>query len=111
MAYPTKIATCCYCASRTVLTLDQARHELTCTSCGAPLRQLKQMPRESARARPAISHQPAPVQRKEKPVRTRAPYDSAPKKQARKVAKRKPRKSWLRHLAEEAFDIVEDIFD
>lgn len=109
MAYPTKIATCCYCASRTVLTLDQWRHELTCTSCGAPLRQLKQMPKQSPQPRAAVSHQPVPSQAREKPTKSWGSDTGKPKKYKEK--KRKPRKSWLRHLAEEAFDVVEDIFD
>ncbi len=43
--YPTKIATCCYCGSRAALTLDEGRHELACASCGAPLRDLKMLPK------------------------------------------------------------------
>jgi hypothetical protein len=32
-----KIATCCYFGTRAALVLDRARHELACSSCGAPL--------------------------------------------------------------------------
>ncbi len=46
MGYPTKIATCCYCGSKTVLKLDRGRHELACANCGAPLRDLKILQKE-----------------------------------------------------------------
>lgn len=39
-----KIATCCYCGTRAVLVLDETRHELTCSACGAPLHDMKFMP-------------------------------------------------------------------
>jgi len=39
MTQPTKIATCAYCGTRTafVLAAQNARQELTCSACGAPL--------------------------------------------------------------------------
>lgn len=105
MARPTKIATCCYCASRTVLTLDHGRHELVCTSCGAPLRDLKMMPKPTERQ--AVSHQP-----KARSFAPAAP-SQVKKRKSRKpeYSRKKPRNSWLRVLAEEAFDLVEEIFD
>ena len=39
--------------------LDRARHELTCASCGAPLREMKSLPREKQ----ATAIRPAPVMR------------------------------------------------
>ena len=40
-----KIATCCYCGTRAVLVLrGKERHELSCSSCGAPLHDLKMLP-------------------------------------------------------------------
>ena len=45
MGYPTKIATCCYCGTRAALVLSgKTRHELACSSCGAPLHELKKLP-------------------------------------------------------------------
>ncbi|KIN60480.1 hypothetical protein Z945_1453 [Sulfitobacter noctilucae] len=103
MGYPTKIATCCHCGSRTALTLASGRHELSCASCGAPLRDLKMLPK-APEARPsAISHQP--------PLR-QFPQQAKPKKVGKnKPRKMKKRKGWLRDLSEELFDLVEDIFD
>lgn len=104
MSYPTKIATCCYCSSKTVLRLDKERHELTCASCAAPLRNLKMMPKPVKKS-PAISHQKqvrAPV----KPVKT-----ATPKPKKRKRVSWKKRAEWLRDFAEDAFDFVEDVFD
>jgi hypothetical protein len=102
MAYPTKIATCCFCGSKAALTLDVGRHELSCAQCGAPLHDLKQIPVSKAKitgvtASPAVRRFPAakPVKRASKP----------------KVKHTKRRKSWLKELASEVFDVVEDIFD
>ena len=101
MSYPTKIATCCFCGSRAALTLGEGRHELSCASCGAPLHDLKRLPVETARAEPALRQfrQAAPAARA-KPAKVRKAH-SKPKK----------RKGWLRRAAEEAFDVLEDIFD
>ena len=101
VTHPTKIATCCYCGSRATLRLDHARHELACSTCGAPLRHLKRLP-VAAPDKLAVSHQPA--LRRFPGAATSAP---APKKK-RKV---KRRKSWMTKLAEEVFDIVEDVLD
>jgi hypothetical protein len=100
MGYPTKVATCCYCASRMALRMDKGRHQLSCASCGAPLRDLKMMPR-GAKKKQAVSHQPS-VRR----------FSEAPKPvKKQKYVKSKKRSSWFRDLAEEAFEFVEDIFD
>lgn len=97
----TKIATCCFCGKRAVLQLDSDHHELACGSCGAPLHNLKRLPKPSA---------PAP-----KPARTghRAPQQAAPptRSPARPKKKRKARKPLLRKILSEVVDIVEDIFD
>jgi hypothetical protein len=99
MAGPQKIATCCYCGTRAALVLTgQARHELACATCGAPLHDLKSLPldrtgdRELVRRRkPAVSHRKPP--------------------KAYKPVQRKRRKGPLRAFFEEAFDLLEDIFD
>ena len=37
MKHGTKVATCCYCGTKAALVLrGEKRHELTCSSCGAP---------------------------------------------------------------------------
>ncbi|UWR23583.1 hypothetical protein [Sulfitobacter sp. S190] len=83
-----------------MLQLDMARHALSCDTCGAPLQQMKAVPVARAAPKPAVSHQPAPK------LRT-LPKAAKPKK----VKKQKRRKSWLSRAAEEAFDLIEDIFD
>lgn len=109
MGHPTKIATCCHCGSKAALTLDQGRHELACASCGAPLHDLKMLPKrktESAAPKPrkrAISHQPE--------VRRFPAEERRQIVQKRKPKKVKRRRSWLKEFAEEVFDLVEDIFD
>lgn len=110
MAYPTKIATCCHCGAKAALKLDQSHHVLACASCGAPLRDLKAIPKPVA-AKPAITHQ-QPVRSfpkaKAKPVEPR-------KKPKASKKKSKKRKGWFgerfKDMAEDLFDVVEDIFD
>ena len=88
----TKIATCCYCGTRSTLVLDRERHELTCSACGAPLHNLKQLPREKVGKghHDLVGHKGHGVPRR-KP--------------------RKRRKSLKRRIFEELIDVVEDIFD
>lgn len=94
MSYPTKIATCCYCGTRAALVLNgKTRHELACSACGAPLHDLKKLPKartsEREAVRSKVSHLPDP---KRKP-------------------KKRKRKRFLNTLFEEAFDLIEDILD
>ncbi len=103
MTYPTKIATCCYCGTRAALTLDRGRHELSCAQCAAPLHDLKALPVRETPRKTGISHQPA--------LRRFPAAPGSDAKRHRTSKKRKPRKSLWRRMAEEAFDVVEDIFD
>ncbi|MEO0371000.1 MAG: TFIIB-type zinc ribbon-containing protein [Pseudomonadota bacterium] len=97
-----KIATCNYCGTRSVLVFDEARHELTCGACGAPLHDMKFMPQ--------------PVENKtKKPV---SPKRSTPSGAAtgwafkdRKTKKKKKRKPMFHRVLEEIIDEIEDIFD
>ena len=95
-----KIVTCCYCGARAALVLrGRDRHELTCSSCGAPLHDLKMLRADhSDRGRPV---KPSPV-RGTRPQRTPA-HD--PRR------RRKRRKGLGRRVFEEILDVVEDIFD
>ncbi|MFV1877092.1 hypothetical protein [Nioella sp.] len=96
----TKIATCCYCGTRTMLRLTaRGGHELACGNCGAPLHEMKALredrPRQPKRAAPA----PAAYRDHDRPYR------------GKKKKKPKRRKSMWSEMLEEAFDFVEDIFD
>lgn len=71
------------------------RHELACSSCGAPLHELKQMPRAKTPKAEKVRVVEVPVYRDCKP----------------KQRKQKKRKSWSRKFREELFDVIEDIFD
>lgn len=109
VAYPTKIATCCHCGAKAALKLDQSHHVLACASCGAPLRELKSIPKRVA-PKPAISHQ--------QPVRSSSKPKTKPVEQRKKPKsskKSKKRKGWFaerfKDMAEDLFDVVEDIFD
>ena len=97
----TKIATCCYCGTRATLVLDAGRHELACSACGAPLHELKALPaRKTERHAHPTPARPMPHRDWEDRPRRRKPR--------RKVKKRK---KIFRGLVEEAFDLIEDIFD
>ncbi len=88
-----KIATCCYCGTRAALTLQGAvQHELACSTCGAPLHELKQMPAR-----------PQPVERKQHYEVSRRPDK---RKKTKKKYKKKS-KSW----GEKLFDGLEEIID
>lgn len=102
MGYPTKIATCCHCGTRAALRLDKGRHALSCASCGAPLREMKMLPKAAA-PKPAISHRPA--------VREFVEPQRVVEYKKKKPKKRKSRVKWFKNIAEEVFDFVEDIFD
>lgn len=109
MGHPTKIATCCHCGSKAALTLDAGRHELACANCGAPLHDLKMLPQRQKE--PATRpRQRAAVSRAAKVSKFPAKH-KAHEAQKRKPKKVKRRKSWFKDMAEEVFDLVEDIFD
>lgn len=99
-----KIATCCYCGTRAALVLGGSeRHELMCSSCGAPLHDLKMLPKAAVQgtARAVTPARPTP-----KPT-----HPKQPRPRPRKAKKYKKRKGLMRHLVEEIWDKIEDIFD
>ncbi|SFR43212.1 hypothetical protein [Litoreibacter janthinus] len=90
-----KIATCCYCGSRTMLK-PTARdgHELACGRCGAPLHEMKWL-KSPELSRP----KPSPLTRM---IATKSAAHSR---------KQRPRKPLWRRAIEEVWDEIEDIFD
>lgn len=94
-----KIATCCYCGTRAALVLrGKDRHELACSNCGAPLHDLKMLRRDHDGRAGLV-----------KPSRLRgAPQ---PQQGSRKPRHGKRRKGLKRRILEEAWDLLEDIFD
>lgn len=101
-----KIATCCYCGTRATLILSgNVRHELACSNCGAPLHDLKMLRADHDGQRELV---------KPSPIRTPR---SRPKKVDDLARKRKGkrRKGFLarafEEVLDEAWDVVEDIFD
>ena len=117
----TKIATCCYCGTRAVLRLDRDRHELACSACGAPLHEMKALPVTEPRHKPgrnrdrsgSKSDKRTKRDRKRTTSREVPPHRSErDKKHARKPRKKpKKRKSALRWMMKELWDVVEDVFD
>nr|WP_170331621.1 hypothetical protein [Ruegeria arenilitoris] len=89
---PSKIATCCYCGTRAALVLKgKQRHELSCSSCGAPLHDLKMVPKRKL------------VEKQTK--RDMGKFAGSPKK------KKKKNKGVFSRVLDEAWDVIEDIFD
>lgn len=92
-----KIATCSYCGTRAALVLGgEGRHELACSSCGAPLHALKMLPAGPLPPVGPADHRKSPKARSEKTKKPKAP---------------KRRKGVFARVLEEAMDAVEDIFD
>lgn len=116
MPHGTKVATCCYCGTRAALVLrGRDRHELACSSCGAPLHDMKLMPSanidpEAHRLKPERGKKakggkatPNPLWERQKSGLTR---------KRKKTKKKKSRMgSFLRDAFDDAFDVIEDIFD
>ena len=99
MPQTTRLATCCYCGTRSALVLAGASsHRLACGACGAPLTQMKQLPCKG-------THGPVEAAR---PLK--APPPPRPKS-PKSTKKAKKRKSLSRKLLSEAWDLLEDIFD
>lgn len=96
----TKIATCSYCGTRSVLHLSgRVQHELACSSCGARLHEMKHLRRAD----------PEPKTRE-----TKVAHHRAPKTQSRKTRKRRKPTPLIRRMAslfEDIFDEIEDILD
>lgn len=93
-----KIATCCYCGTRAVLVLRGAvRHELTCAACGAPIRDMKNLPRAKAEPRRGLLDT------------TRS--DAEPKRKTTRRPKRRRSRHPAHILLREAFDLLDDVFD
>jgi hypothetical protein len=100
-----KIATCTYCGTRAALVLDRSRHELACASCGAPLHDMKSIPKAKVKAtsgRTAARGRPMPLPRQA--------YRDDPQP-AQPPRPRKRRKGIGRRILEEIWDVVEDVFD
>lgn len=86
---PSKIVTCCYCGTRAALVLKgRQRHELSCSNCGAPLHDLKMVPKQ-----------------KLVPSKTKESFGK-PRK-----TKKKKKKGVFSRVFDEAWDVIEDIFD
>ncbi len=112
MPHTTKIATCCYCGTRAALVLrGEVRHELACSSCGAPLHDLKMLPGPEA-THGATSKTGIPAARRVRYPTAASPARPTPERPVKgKRKKVKKRKGLGRRFLEEAFDALEDIFD
>ena len=106
MGYSTKIATCCYCGTKAALVLSgRERHELACSSCGAPLHDLKMLRSDAKGERELV--QTSPIH----------DFGRPKKKSAKsKYKKKKKKRSLGQQFMQDAFDFevsdfLEDVFD
>ena len=103
----TKIATCCYCGTRAALVLKgEASHELACSSCGAPLHDLKKLRSDAV---DKAAHKVPRKGRKGHRTAAQSPLDLV--ERALRKTKKKKAKRKRKGLLHEAFDLIEDIFD
>ena len=108
MSYPQKIVTCCYCGHRAALVLGkERRHELACASCGAPLHNLKMLPKKERSDVPPTRYKP---DAKPKPFCAR-PSLAHRQERPQGWVRRRKKKKMIKKLFEGAFDLIEDIFD
>jgi len=110
----TKIATCSYCGTRQTLRLGaRDGHELACSSCGAPLHEMKRLKAPKAGDKPK-KRSPKKKAPHGRPVETRRKdwqggRDWNGREDPRRRKKR--RKPLWKKALEEAFDVIEDVFD
>ena len=97
----TRMGTCCYCGSRTLLQLTARNgHELACGSCGAPIHHMKAVradPRPTQHDRP---HAPRPIG-----------YQGNGDSNERPDKNKKRAKRSLKKKSKGIFDIFEDVID
>ena len=100
----TKIATCCYCGMKAALVLrGKTHHELSCSSCGAPLQAMKMLP----------TGYEGVTKSDLKDTRRRSKVKPKTKvlKQFKRKKKFNKRKGFGQKLWAEFWDEIEDIFD
>ena len=103
----TKIATCCYCGTRSALVLKgRERHELACASCGAPLHELKMLRADAAGERELVRPTPGRFSPGTKMHRAPKTYPSRKRKGVKTLFG-----SALLKAAEDIFDAVDDVLD
>ncbi len=97
-----KIATCCYCGTRAALSLrGRERHELACSTCGAPLHEMKMLRTDAIGDRELVRQSPIRDDNRR--------YDDD--RYRGKKRRKKKQKSLAQRFMEEAWDVAEDIFD
>ncbi len=107
MHHPTKIATCSYCGSRQTLSLSaRDGHELACSACGAPLHEMKWLKPPSSSKKAKKSGKKAASHGTGWPQDDWQGHRDAPKRR-----KKKKKSSFFKKAFEEAFDVIDDIFD
>lgn len=101
----TKIATCSYCSRRQTLQLSaRGGHELACGACGAPLHEMKWLKAEKVKSDKGKRSAPRSAPHGHG-------YPDRDDWQGDRKRRKKRRTPLWKKVAEEAFDLIEDIFD
>ena len=101
MPINTKIATCSFCGRRQTMQFTaRGGHELACGACGAPLHEMKWLKPPEARA-------PTVKRSAERP----APHGYGLPARPLTARRKKKRRSVWKDVFEEAFELIEEIFD
>ena len=100
----TRMGTCCYCGSRTLLELTaRGGHELACGACGAPIHQMKGIRSEKRKAKHDRPHTNTPIGYP-------GHGKNKPSKKKGKSSRKKKSKGFF-DVLDDVFDDVLDIFD
>lgn len=99
-----KIATCCFCGTKAALVLrGRERHELSCQSCGAPLHDLKMLPKQPKTKAEAQKHHAA--------VAADSHHRAMSRTDRKKGKKKNKSKGFGRFVLGEIWDVIDDIID
>lgn len=102
-----KIATCCYCGTRAALSLKgKERHELACSTCGAPLHEMKMLRTDVVERSRAPRPMPPQSFHAPRPEKARTSRRNKRVKKGRSLAQRFMSEVW-----DEVEDFFDDIFD
>ena len=100
----TMITTCCYCGTRAALVLrGKDRHELTCSSCGAPIHAMKMLPKDAAPKRGKMTKHGYKAQKH--------PREYSDDYHVARPKKRRKSKSFGRKVMSGLWDVIEDVVD
>lgn len=104
----TTIGKCCYCGQKIILERGQS---LSCTACGAPLREFKSLASLKKTDVPQSGFVPIARNIKRPPTHTKHSFQKPRKAKKPKPVDHKKRKSFFSRISDIAEDLVEEVTD